>query len=705
MREARTTCNAPRLLTHTRVGSGPLARLCLVASALLLAAGCAQPPPPEPTPDIDAIVQAAIAKAMPAEAPSTAPDVRATVQAGVQATMEALALTPTVTPTPTPIPTPTPTRTSTPTRTPIPTPTPTNTPPPTPTFTPVPTPIPTHTPAPTPTSTPTSTPSPAPVRGTVQSIADIVERTRAGVVRIAGTSGAGSGFVVDPAGYILTNEHVLGRPGRLSVVFDHGARLTPQVVASDAARDIALLKVASTRQLTALPLATEAREGEEVVALGYPLDLEGGMSVTRGIVSAFRTYGGVEYVQTDAATNPGSSGGPLLNLRGEVVGMSSRGLLDAQGIGFAIRYDILSSRLALMMSDASSGGTASTRSPTSRAAPPSSFGPVNGSLDHNPSDGFIPTFVSGLDVTDFVAEVTFATPHDMTGGTWSSGFLFRHTGQRTGHVVVIHRSGRWSHYLRTDGPGDYRLDQVGLSASIRTGQNAKNHVRVIASGNAGWLLVNGSYVAELDLSGLVESGSVTLVGAFFRSDEVQGLSTPYSDFTVRTLRRVYGPRDGSIDHDPNDGRIDTDRTSTSLADGVIEARFFNPYSTLEGDWSSGFLFRSSVPNGFHVVGIEESGRWFHRLRTGAVDSTQRLADDLSTQISTGPFGSNHIRIIALGGEGWLFINGAYVDKLDLSGRLDAGSVSAVGSYFAGDGIAGKSTRFEELTIWSAASAP
>ena len=682
---------------RSRAGSGRLAALFLVVAGLLLAAGCT--PPPEPIPDIDAIVQEAVAKAMAAEAPVPTPDVQATVRAGVQATMEALAPTPTATaaPTHTPIPTPTPTTT--------PVPTPTNTP--APTLTPVPTPTPTSTPPPThtPIPSPTGTPTHTPIPDTGQSIADVVERTRAGVVRIAGTAGAGSGFVIDPAGYILTNEHVVGEAGRLSVVFDHGARLTPQVIATDAARDIALLKVESTRQLTALPLATEAREGDEVVALGYPLDLEGGMSVTRGIVSAFRTYGGVAYVQTDAATNPGSSGGPLMNLRGEVVGMSSRGLLEAQGIGFAVRYDILSSRLALMMSDASSGVAPPTRIAFLGPEEQSTFGPVSGALEHNPDDGLIPTFASKLDVADFVAEATFTSPHDVAGGTWSSGFLVRDAGRRAGHVVLIHNSGRWFHYLRSEGPGSYRMDQVGFSANIRTGQDARNHVRVIASGRSGWLFVNESYIAELDLSDLVEPGAVTLVGAFFKSDEQEGLSTPYANFSVRTLQRVYGPRDGSIDHEPGDGRIDTQGTSTSLADGIVEARFFNPYPMQEGNWSSGFLLRSGSSNEFHVLGIEVSGRWFHRLRTGDVGSTRRLADDVSTHISTGPSGSNHIRVIALGGKGWLFINGAYVDKLDMSGLTDAGDVFALGSYFAGDGIAGKSTRFEDFTIWSAATAP
>ena len=493
MWSSRTTHRALHLLAHTRAGSGRLVGLFLVAAAILLAAGCAQAAPAEPTPDIDAIVQAAVAKAMAAQTPAPTPNVRATVQAEVQATMEAMPPTPTATPIRTP--------TAIPTLTPVPTPTATSTPEPTPTLTPVPTPTPTSTPEPTstPTPAPTSTPMPTPTESASQSIADVVESTRAGVVRVAGTSGAGSGFVVDPDGYILTNEHLLDGTGRLTVVFDHGARLTPKVVATDAARDIALLKVESSRELTALPLATEAREGEEVVALGYPLDLAGGMSVTRGIVSAFRSYGGVSYVQTDAATNKGNSGGPLLNLRGEVVGMNSRGLLSAQGIGFAIRYDILSSRLALMKSGMSPGGTGPQATRASR--PQHTFGPVSGTLDQDPSDGFIPTFDSQIDVADFVADVTFTMPHGITGKTWSSGFLVRRSDRRTGHVVVIHKSGRWSHYLRHAGPADYLLDQVGFSASIRTGENERNHVRVIASGSAGWLFVNGDYIAELDLSG------------------------------------------------------------------------------------------------------------------------------------------------------------------------------------------------------------
>ena len=569
--------------------------------------------------------------------------------------------------------------------------------------------MPTNTPVPTPTSSPKPAPTVIPIPGAAQSIADVVERTRAGVVRIAGTSGSGSGFVVDPAGYILTNEHVIDGAGRLTVVFDDGTRLTPSVVASDPERDIALLKVSSTRKLTALPFATEAREGDEVVALGYPLDLRDRMTVTRGIVSAFRTLGGVAHVQTDAATNPGNSGGPLLNLMGEVVGMNTtvrREIQDrdfsAQGIGFAIRYEVLASRLAVMISGASSALPTPTRTPTPRAtAPQYAFGPVSGSLEHD-DENSIPEIDSRTNVVDSVIEATFTNTHSASGRSWSNGFMIRQASQGI-HSIGISGKGRWFHYLRiqTGDSKDDHLVQQGTSANIRTGTDAENHVRVIASGNTGWLFVNGTYEAELDLSGLVEAGSVRLAGALLSGDEHPGHSTRYSDFTVRTLRTTYGPRDGSIDHDPDDGSIDTHRASTSLADGIIEARFLNPYSRTEGGWSSGFLFRSSAFNAFHAVIVNGDGWWVHRLRTGDVDSTQHLAENSSSHISTNPSGSNHIRIIALGEEGWLFLNGVYVDKLDLGGHFKGGSVSAVGSYFTGDGIAGKSTEFEDFTIWSA----
>ena len=180
------------------------------------------------------------------------------------------------------------------------------------------------------------------------SVADVVDKARPSVVRIVGNDGAGTGFVVDADGHIFTNHHVVEGQPRLVAVFQDGAQLSAQVVSEDADRDIALLKVKTNRRLTPLAFATAAREGEDVIALGYPLDLGRSMTVTRGIVSAIRRVSGMEYVQTDAAINPGNSGGPLLNDRGEVVGMNTFVHIDAQGIGFAVSASVLEARLDVM---------------------------------------------------------------------------------------------------------------------------------------------------------------------------------------------------------------------------------------------------------------------------------------------------------------------------------------------------------------------
>ena len=518
-------------------------------------------------------------------------------------------------------------------------------------------------------------------------------------------SGSGSGFIVDSQGHILTNEHVIDGSSRITVVLDNGSRLPAQVVSSDAARDIALLKVTTSARLTVLPLAAQVRAGEEVVALGYPLSFElgGDMTVTRGIVSASRTYEGVDYVQTDAAINPGNSGGPLLNLRGEVVGMNTFGIEDTEGIGFAIKSNVLSSRLQIMKSGSQPSISTPTRTPV--WIPPSggdSYGPVTGTMEHDPDDGFIPTFNSRVDFADSVTEATFRNP---PLNTWSYGIMIRNSAANTFHAVVVHSAGSWHHYLRTGSASTDSLVQSSGSSNIRTDTNGENRIRVIAQGDRGWLFINGEYEAELDLSGLTDSGPIRLLGAWFTGHERRNTATRFYGFTIRPITRSYGPTHGDIEHDPDDGSIDTYHSHTQMTDGIFEARFSNPYHPGDGSWSSGFLFRHSGRNEFHVVVVTENGYWFHRLRTGDTDSTQHLAERPSSSISTSASGSNHIRVIVVGSDGWLFVNGRYVERLQLGGWLEPGTVSAIASYFRGDGIAGRSTSFQLFTIWSIAAAP
>lgn len=140
-------------------------------------------------------------------------------------------------------------------------------------------------------------------------------------------SSLGSGFVIDPAGIIITNNHVIDNADEITVIFNDGTRLRAELVGRDRETDVAVLRVQSPRPLTFVPLADsdKIRIGEPVMAIGNPLGLGG--TVTAGIVSAknrdIQSGPFDNYIQTDAAINRGNSGGPLFNMAGEVIGINT----------------------------------------------------------------------------------------------------------------------------------------------------------------------------------------------------------------------------------------------------------------------------------------------------------------------------------------------------------------------------------------------
>ncbi|HHP51284.1 MAG TPA: PDZ domain-containing protein [Moorella mulderi] len=155
--------------------------------------------------------------------------------------------------------------------------------------------------------------------------------------------GLGSGFIISPDGYILTNQHVIQGATQVKVtVIGFDKPFPARVVGADAQLDLAVLKINADRPLPYLALGddSQVRVGDWVVAIGNPYGLD--HTVTVGVVSAKgrpidvqgRHYENL--LQTDASINPGNSGGPLLNLKGEVIGINTAIKADAQGIGFAI---------------------------------------------------------------------------------------------------------------------------------------------------------------------------------------------------------------------------------------------------------------------------------------------------------------------------------------------------------------------------------
>jgi hypothetical protein len=171
------------------------------------------------------------------------------------------------------------------------------------------------------------------------SIEDIIAMVSPAVVRIITPESMGTGMVIDTDGYVLTNSHVVEDSTSVKVELSGGEQIAGSVLGRDEINDLAIVKINSGSLTTViLGNSSELRPGQEVIAIGYPLDIIGSVTVTKGIVSAIREY---ELIQTDVAINPGNSGGPLVNLRGEVIGVNFAGISiyrgkPIQGMNFAL---------------------------------------------------------------------------------------------------------------------------------------------------------------------------------------------------------------------------------------------------------------------------------------------------------------------------------------------------------------------------------
>jgi putative serine protease PepD len=186
----------------------------------------------------------------------------------------------------------------------------------------------------------------------IQGILARVQRSVVAIETSATTSsgafeGAGSGIILSSDGLVLTNAHVIGSIGDITVVLPDGTRHQATLVGASPDDDLAVVQVQDVDDLVAADLGSsdDLQVGDEVIAIGNALNLGGDPTVTRGIVSAKDrdlTAEGITLsglIQTDAAINPGNSGGPLVNVEGEVVGMNTAIVADAQNLGFAIAID------------------------------------------------------------------------------------------------------------------------------------------------------------------------------------------------------------------------------------------------------------------------------------------------------------------------------------------------------------------------------
>ena len=531
----------------------------------------------------------------------------------------------------------------------------------------------------------------------------MVKQARSAVVRIQTSSGSGSGVIFETqgqTGYVITNHHVVEGEVRVSVIVNDSTTYRGSVLGTDSTRDLAVVSICCGSFRT-LPFGNAAtlQPGDAVVAIGYPLGLAGEATITRGIVSALR-YDSAhrrDVIQTDAAINPGSSGGPMLSMSGEILGINTfRYERTDSGrpvdrLGFAISEQTVREQIPTLRARVPTPTPAPRPTVTPTQGRSRAFGPTSGELPHDPSDGLIETENANVSIADMMVEATFVNPYSAASNSWDYGFILRQ--ERNGRAIhfQVTSDRRWYLAWREAAAENQRVGG-GTIATFDTSAGGRNHLRVVALEERGWLFVNGEFVSSLDLSAVTGAGDVAVITGGFTGNEVAGAVTRFENFQGDRFARRYGPVDGKLENE--EGKVASHQSGVRARDLLVEAEFVNPQGS---DWSYGFLIRNPEHNHLEVIGLTDKEWWFHRTRAVGDDEYTRVADGYLSVAGVSLLSRNHLLIIAIEGAGWFFINDRLVAKLDLGHNQASGGIGVMGDFF---GSHQGSPSFENFNVWA-----
>ena len=312
-------------------------------------------------------------------------------------------------------------------------------------------------------------------------------------------------------------------------------------------------------------------------------------------------------------------------------------------------------------------------------------------MRHDPSDGFIKTEYANVSIADMMVETTFVNPYSAASNKWDYGFIFRreHTGPAIHFVVTSDR--RWYLVWRETSTAEDQRVGGGTISTFDTGAGGRNHLRVVAIKERGWLFVNSEFVSALDLSDVTGPGDVAVITGGFTGNQVAGAVTQFENFRGDRLTRRYGPADGKLEKEP--GSIATHGSRVRTRDLVVEAEFVNPQGS---DWDYGFIIRNPELNHLDVIGLTDKAWWFHYALDVSDDEYAKVADGYLSAAGISLLSRNHLLIIAIEGAGWFFVNDQMVAKLDLGHNQVSGRISAMGNFFRSHQ---GSLSFENFNVW------
>lgn len=590
---------------------------------------------------------------------------------------------PTSTPSPVPIATPTYTATAIPTSTPLPVPTatPSYTATAIPTSTPLPSP--TSTPTPIPTSTPTEIPTPTPDTKTQSSITgtSVFNQVKASVVRIeTADGGVGTGFFVTSDGMIITNAHVVDSSNYVSVTLINGDVRDGIVLGQYDAEDLALISIDAFEVPFieyAEPVSIEV--GDPVEAVGFALDLPGSPTLTKGYVSALRDsyVGDIGVIQTDAAMNPGNSGGPLFDSNANLIGINTAAIRDSEGINFAINVSEAKPLIDALILGAKTVDSIYTST---------NFGwsieiPIGWSI-YETKDGI-------LALKKNTSAQLFIRTSSLLSGMQTPEFA--------SNMYKQGAQGPFSHYSNIESAtttiaeniDTYLYEEVWQKPNLDFSNRGIEYF--FTQGSTGYAIYTQS---EKDSWDSIKSEFNLIIESFKLTGDV----TKSLDSTSFTT--AFGPWSGSITSKPYDNQIIYHESETNLRNLIVESVFVPPHYMSSGNrtWSLGFQLRQDTDSHHRVV-ITNKKKWYHYLKESGENSIL-VSSGTSSNIKTASGTKNHLKMVIVEDTGWLFINGKYSAEIDMSTGGTAGDTFVVSSIFKGEEFANEKTSFENFTVRS-----